>query len=130
MIIFDYSDAIRWEQFKDWHFSRGNNFWTYDLILILKTSTRPYACLKKYYLFKTCLNVWFWSYMLMKSVSFRTVPIWLQHSVQEYREIYILKIWLYRLKHLPYYFEIFYLINSRKFQLFVSFSQYCLLESV
>ena len=34
-------DAIRQEQFETWHFSRGYNFWTNDLILILKTPTRP-----------------------------------------------------------------------------------------
>ena len=34
-------DAIRWEQFENWHFSRGYNFWTNDLILILKTPTCP-----------------------------------------------------------------------------------------
>ena len=34
-------DAIRLEQFENWHFLRGYNFWTHDLILILKTSIRP-----------------------------------------------------------------------------------------
>ena len=41
------SDAIRWEQLEKWHFSRGYNFWTNDLILILKTPTRSYLCLEK-----------------------------------------------------------------------------------
>ena len=36
-------DAIRWEQFEIWHFSRGYNFWTDGLILIMKTPTRPYS---------------------------------------------------------------------------------------
>ena len=37
-------DTIRWEQFENWHFSRCYNFWTDDLILILKTPTRPNLC--------------------------------------------------------------------------------------
>ena len=40
-------DAIRWEQFKNWHFSRRYNFWINPLILILKTPIRPYSCLAK-----------------------------------------------------------------------------------
>ena len=41
-------DAIRKKkQFENLHFSRGYNFWTNDLIVILKTSTRPYSCLAK-----------------------------------------------------------------------------------
>ena len=39
--------AIRWELFENGHFSRGYNFCTNDLILILKTPTRPYSCLAK-----------------------------------------------------------------------------------
>ena len=39
--------AIRLEQFKNWHFSIGYNFWTDDLILLLKTPTPPYSCLAK-----------------------------------------------------------------------------------
>ena len=71
-------DAIRWEQFENWHFSRGYNFWTKDLILILKTLTHPYSCLAKVII---CLNVRFISCRRMRSVRFRTVPIWLHHSV-------------------------------------------------
>ena len=37
-------DAIRWEQLENLHFWRGFNFWTNDLILILKTPTGPYSC--------------------------------------------------------------------------------------
>ena len=40
---------------------------------------------KSYYLFKTCLNVWFKSCRLMKSVSFRTIPILLHLSVLQNR---------------------------------------------
>ena len=36
---------------------------------------------KSYYLLKICLNVWFKRCRLMKSARFRTVPIWLHHSV-------------------------------------------------
>ena len=36
-------DAIRWKQLENWHFSRGYNFWTNDLILILKTPTPSYS---------------------------------------------------------------------------------------
>ena len=36
---------------------------------------------KSYFLFRTCLNVWFKSCRLMKSVCFQTVPIWLHHTV-------------------------------------------------
>ena len=75
-------DAIRWEQFKKLPFSRGYNFWTNDLILILKTSTRSYSCLAKDVVrSKLGLNVWFVSYRLKKGVDFRTVPIWLHHTV-------------------------------------------------
>ena len=35
-------------QLENWHTSRGYNIWTNDLILILKTSTRPYSCLAKF----------------------------------------------------------------------------------
>ena len=40
-------DAISWEQLDNWHFSRGYNFWTNDLILILKTSACPFSYLAK-----------------------------------------------------------------------------------
>ena len=40
-------DAIRWEHLENWHFSRGYNFWTNGLILILKTPTGLYSCLAK-----------------------------------------------------------------------------------
>ena len=36
---------------------------------------------KSYNLFSTCLNVWFISFRLMKSVCFQTFPIWLLHTV-------------------------------------------------
>ena len=45
-------DAIRWEQFENCHFSRCYHLYHHhhlspsnDLILVLKTSTRPYSCL-------------------------------------------------------------------------------------
>ena len=77
--------AIRWEQLEKWHFSRGFNFWTNDLILILKTPTGPYSCLAKVYvLLKTRESVLFISYRLMKNVRFWTVPIWLLHTVALY----------------------------------------------
>ena len=59
-------DAIRSEQFENWHFSRGYNFWTNDLILILKNPTRPYSCLAKAFIQIFSLNVW---WRLMKSVN-------------------------------------------------------------
>ena len=50
---------------------RGYNFWTNDLIFILKTSALPFTCLAKgMFLFRTCINVWLTSYKLMKSVRF------------------------------------------------------------
>ena len=73
-------DAIRWEQLENWHSWRGYNFWTNDLIWVLKTPTRLYSCLAKF-MPKTCLNVSFISCRLMKSVRFRIVPIWLLHTV-------------------------------------------------
>ena len=65
-------------------FSRGYNFWTNDRISTLKTPTHPYSCSAKpkvIFLFRTCLNVWFISCMLMKSYCSITVPIWLHHTV-------------------------------------------------
>ena len=38
-------DAIRSVQLENWHFLRGYDVWTIDLILFLKTPTRPYSCL-------------------------------------------------------------------------------------
>ena len=61
-------DAIKWEQLEYWHFSRGYNFWTIALILILKTPTRSYS--KSYYLFRTWLIMGFISCRLLKSVRF------------------------------------------------------------
>ena len=70
------------KQFDNGHFSRGCNFWTNDVILILKTPTCPYSCLaKNNYLFISCLNVRFISCRLIKSVSFWSVLIWLSHLI-------------------------------------------------
>ena len=78
--------AIRWEQFENWHFSRGYNSWTNDLIRILKTSTRPYSCLAKVIIkSKLGLSVCFIRCRLMKSGGFRTVPIWLHQTVETNR---------------------------------------------
>ena len=73
---------MRWEQFKNWHFSRGYNFWTEDNILLLKTFTGPYSCLAKViFCQELVLNLLFISCRLMKNVRFWTVPIWLLHTV-------------------------------------------------
>ena len=74
-------DAIRWEQSEKLHFSRGSNSWTNEVILILKTPTCQYSCPANInFCFKTCLNVWFESWRLMKSARFQTVPTWLHHT--------------------------------------------------
>ena len=41
-------DAIKRERLENVHFSRGNNFWTNDPILILEIPTRPCLCLAKF----------------------------------------------------------------------------------
>ena len=64
-------DAIRWKQYHNWHFSGGYNFCTNVLTIIPKIPTLPYSC----------LHVWFINWRLMKNVRFRTVPIWLYHTV-------------------------------------------------
>ena len=53
-------DAIRLEQFENYHFSRGYNFWNNDLILILKTSTCPYSCLAKVIIYSKFVFMWFY----------------------------------------------------------------------
>ena len=103
-------DVIRLEQFENWHFSGGYNFWTNDLILILKTPTRSYSCLAKVVF---CLNVSFISCRLKKTVRFRTVPIWLHHRVvrpqgsstnlKQNMSIDIVKFVLWLLSHLIKY---------------------------
>ena len=79
-------NAIRWKQFQNWHFLIEYNFWTNDLILILKTSTRPYSCLAKViFLLITFLTVLLISCRPMENVRFRPVPIWLPHTVKTKR---------------------------------------------
>ena len=41
-------DAIRWEQLENSHFSRGYNFWTLDLILILQALICPFSFLTQF----------------------------------------------------------------------------------
>ena len=60
-------------------------FWINDLLLIWK---HLFVSRNIYYLFKSCLNVWFISCRLMKSVIFLTVPIWLHHNVSTYRNLW------------------------------------------
>ena len=80
-------DTIRWEQLENWYFSRGYILWTNDLILILKTSIQPYSYLEKVIICSVS-NVWFKNCRLMNSVRFRTVLIWLHHTIQAtYREL-------------------------------------------
>ena len=45
------------------------------------SSSSVFVSSKSYYLFSTCLNVWYIICRLMKNVCFRTVPIWLHHTV-------------------------------------------------
>ena len=74
-------DVIRWEQLENWHFSKEYNFWTIN-DRILKTPTCPYSCLANDIVMpRTCLNVLYISCRLMKNVRYRTVPIWLLHTV-------------------------------------------------
>ena len=88
IICYIQCDAIRWEQFANWHFSKGYNFWTDDLILILKSLTRPYLCIAIIIICsETCLNVWILSCRLIKTVRFRIVPVWLHHSVYLHRTV-------------------------------------------
>ena len=70
------SDAIRWEEIENLHFL---NWWSYlhskNLYLFLFMSSK--SC----FLSRTCINVLFISSRLMKNVRFRTVPIWLLHTI-------------------------------------------------
>ena len=48
---------------------------------------------KCFYLFRTCLNVWFINGWLLKSVRFQTVPIWLHHTVEKEKNMLFVHKW-------------------------------------
>ena len=66
-----------WNSLKIDNFLRLHNFWINNLILIMKNSTYPYLCLAKGIIYSELAlsKVWFISCGIMKSVSFRSVPI-------------------------------------------------------
>ena len=68
LTIFDWLKLLTWL-----YYLNSENFYLF-----------VFVSSKSYNLIRTCLIVWFISCMLIKSVRFRTVPIWLHHSVYNF----------------------------------------------
>ena len=83
-------DAIRWGHLKNLNFSRGNNFWTTDLIYMLKTPPYPYLCPAKVIFLQNLSK--FVVHSLIQAYEnymfFLTVSIWFYHTVNTFQSYF------------------------------------------